>query len=345
MISPVQPLDVTEAAPWLKLYRNLADSRLGARALSASDDFFADKERMLQPGEPEWRAGVYDDNGKWMDGWESRRRRDAGHDHCIIKLAAAGRLQLLEIDTRYFTGNYPPFASVEAARIDDAPTARTAWQPLLPRVELRGNERRFFRIEPQDLWTHLKLNIYPDGGVARFRAYGTVFRDWSRAGSGKTLDLAAALNGGRALGCNDEHYGSMHNLLLPGRGSSMADGWETRRRRTPGSDWVILALGHPGQLEAFEIDTAHFKGNFPHQVSINAALLPALGDGELSDADLRSECLYWPLLLEPQLLRADHLHRFRLNTKVTGPVSHLRVNIHPDGGLSRVRAFGKPVGS
>ena len=340
MSSLTSPLEAAEPSPWLKRYRNLADSRLGAKALSASDEFFAARERMLQPGEPEWRAGVYDENGKWMDGWESRRRRDAGHDHCIIQLAVAGILELLEIDTRYFTGNYPPFASVEAARLEGAPNARTAWQPLLPRVALRGNERQFFRSESQEVWTHLKLNIYPDGGVARFRAYGRVFRDWSRAGSGKALDLAAALNGGRALDCNDEHYGSMHNLLLPGRGSSMADGWETRRRRTPGFDWVILALAHRGQLETIEIDTAHFKGNFPHQVSINAALLP-----EQIDADLSGECLYWPVLLEPQLLKADHLHRFPLPAKGAGPVSHLRVNIHPDGGLSRVRAFGKPVRS
>ena len=340
MSTPASALDAAGALPWITRHRNLADSRLGAEALSASDEFFAPSERMLQPGEPEWRAGVYDDHGKWMDGWESRRRRDAAHDHCIIRLAVAGKLRLLEIDTRYFTGNYPPFASVEAARLDRAPDARTAWQPLLPRVALRADQRQFFLLESEEVWTHLKLNIYPDGGVARFRAYGTVFRDWSRAGSGKTLDLAAALNGARALGCNDEHYGSMHNLLLPGRGSSMAEGWETRRRRTPGFDWVILALAHPGQLEAIEIDTAHFKGNFPHQVSINAALLP----GE-NDADLTSECLYWPVLLEPQLLKADHLHRFRLNPKHAGPVSHLRVNIHPDGGLSRVRAFGKPVSS
>jgi allantoicase len=333
------PLEMAEASPWIRRHRNLADSRLGAKALSASDEFFAPRARMLHPGEPEWRAGVYDAHGKWMDGWESRRRRDAGHDHCIIRLAVTGKLRLLEIDTRHFTGNYPPFAAVEAARLDGAPDARTAWQPLLPRTALRGDQRQFFLVESEQVWTHLKLNIYPDGGVARFRAYGTVFRDWSRGGSGKALDLAAALNGGRALGCNDEHYGSMHNLLLPGRGSSMADGWETRRRRTPGFDWVILELAHRGQLETIEIDTAHFKGNFPHQVSVNATLLPAQGD-----ADLSSECLYWPVLLEPQLLKADHLHRFRLPAKASGPLSHLRVNIHPDGGLSRVRAFGKPVG-
>ncbi len=330
-------LEACEAAPWMQRLLNVADSRLGAVAVSASDEFFAAKERMLQPGEPEWRAGVYDDCGKWMDGWESRRRRDGGFDHCVIRLAAPSTVKLLEIDTRYFTGNYPPFASVDAARVEGTPDAGTPWSPLLPRVALRGDHRQFYRVDADELCTHLRLNIYPDGGVARFRVYGTVFKDWSATDKDAAVDLAAALNGGRALCCSDEHYGSMHNLLLPGRGSSMADGWETRRRRTPGFDWVILQLGCSGHIEAVEIDTAHFKGNFPHQLSINAALLP-----DAQDADLTSQCLYWPVLLEPQLLAADHLHRFELRARAA-PVSHLRVNIHPDGGVSRVRVLGRPA--
>ncbi len=333
-----RPLEAAEAASWTRRLLNLADSRLGAVAVSASDEFFAAKERMLQPAEPEWRAGVYDDCGKWMDGWESRRRRDGGFDHCVIQLAAPGNVALLEIDTRYFTGNYPPFAAVEAARTSAAPDAGTVWSPLLPRVPLCGDQRQFFLVDAGEIWTHLRLNIYPDGGVARFRVYGTVHKDWSAVGADAPVDLAAALNGGRALGCSDEHYGSMHNLLLPGRGSSMADGWETRRRRTPGFDWVILQLGCSGRIEAIEIDTAHFKGNFPHQLSVNAALLAGA-----SDADLASQCLYWPLLLEPQFLKADHVHRFELRARSAAALSHLRVNIHPDGGVSRVRAFGKPA--
>ena len=338
MTAEVRSLELGEASPWLRRLLNVADSRLGARALSASDEFFAARERMLHAGEPEWRAGVYDDHGKWMDGWESRRRRDGGHDHCVIELAAPSTLQLIEIDTRYFTGNYPPFAAVECARLAAAPDAGTVWTPLLPRVPLRGDHRQFFAIEASEVVTHLRLNIYPDGGVARFRAYGAIFKDWSRASTEGPVDLAAALNGGRALCCSDEHYGSMQNLLLPGRGASMADGWETRRRRTPGFDWVILQLGHRGRIQAVEIDTAHFKGNFPHQISINAALLADAGD-----ADLTSQCLYWPELLEPQRLQADHLHRFDLGARAGDPVSHLRVNIHPDGGVSRVRVLGSPV--
>jgi allantoicase len=321
---------------------NMADARLGAAALSSSDEFFAPAERMLQPGEPEWRAGVYDANGKWMDGWETRRRRGMGYDHCIVRLAAPCMLAMLEIDTRYFTGNYPPFASVQGCRLAGNPDQQTVWTELLPRVSLRGDARNYFELAAGEIWTHLKLNIHPDGGVARLRAYGSVHRDWTQGTVGdpparELIDLAAALNGGRALACSDEHYGSMKNLLLPGRGTSMADGWETRRRREPGHDWVLLRLGTAGQIRAVEIDTAHFKGNFPHQISIHAALLAADADG-----DLRAESLYWPVLLEPRLLQADQVVRFADELRDLGVVSHVRVNIHPDGGLSRVRLFGSP---
>ena len=316
---------------------NLADERLGAVALSATDDFFAPMERLLNPAEPVWRAGVYDENGKWMDGWESRRRRDSGHDHCIVQLAGPGTLALLDIDTRFFTGNYPPFASVQGCRLTGAPDERTQWTELLPTSALKGDQRNFFELGSADVWTHLKLNIYPDGGVARLRAYGALRRDWTGQAKTETVDLTAALNGGRALACSDEHYGSMHNLLLPGSGASMADGWETRRRREPGYDWVILRLGAPGRIQYVEVDTAYFKGNFPHRISINATLLAGP-----ADADLRSQSLYWPPLLEPQLLQADAVVRFQSQLKDLGRISHVRVNIHPDGGLSRIRLFGHP---
>jgi allantoicase len=316
---------------------NLADARLGAAVLSATDEFFGAKERLLKPGDPEWRDGVYDEHGKWMDGWESRRRRDTGHDHCIVQLAAPCTLSALEIDTRHFTGNYPPSASVQACRSNGIPDAQTRWSELLAPSALAGNARNHFVLQPGEVWTHLKLSIHPDGGVARLRAYGEVQRDWSHRSGAVPVDLAAALNGGRALACSDEHYGSMHNLLLPGRGASMADGWETRRRREPGFDWVLLRLGHAGRIETVEIDTAHFKGNFPHQVSMQAALVREGGE-----ADLVSQCLYWPVLLDPQPLQADHVQTFRAPLHDLGVVSHVRVNMHPDGGMSRVRLLGQP---
>jgi allantoicase len=329
---------MTTAGPFdelIKRHVNVADARLGAMALSVSDEFFAPAARMLSASEPEWRAGVYDDHGKWMDGWETRRRRTGGHDHCILRLAAPSTLALVDLDTRYFTGNYPPFASLEAARLAGSPDEQTTWTELLPRSPLAGDRHNFFELPATQAWTHLKLNIYPDGGIARLRVYGTLQPDWTR--SAEAVDLAAALNGGRALACSDEHYGAMGNLLLPGRGASMGDGWETRRRRGPGFDWVILALGTIGRIQCAEFDTAHFKGNYPHQVSMHAALVRSA-----ADADLYGQSLRWPVLLEPELLSADSIVRFRAQLHELGPVSHVRVNMHPDGGLSRVRLFGFP---
>jgi len=335
-----EPAERPEPARYAELIGrsiNVADARLGAVALFATDDFFAPMARLLSPAEPQWRDGVFDDHGKWMDGWESRRRRGDGHDHCIVQLAAPSTLMLLDIDTRFFTGNFPPFSSVEACRSETAPDAHTRWTELLPTRPLKGDQHNFFPVDSPAIWTHLKLHIYPDGGVARLRVYGNVHREWGAGAAVQTVDLAAALNGGRALACSDEHYGSMHNVLLPGTGASMGDGWETRRRREPGFDWMILRLGAPGRIDTIEVDTAHFKGNFPHQLSINAALLEGA-----AEADLSSRSLYWPQLLEPQFLKADDLVQFKECVRDLGPVSHLRVNLHPDGGLSRLRCFGKP---
>ncbi|MDA8347485.1 MAG: allantoicase [Pseudomonadota bacterium] len=323
-----------------KRFINIADERLGASALFATDDFFAPKERMLKPAEPIWREGVYDDHGKWMDGWESRRRRDQAHDYCIVQLAAPATLAALDIDTRHFTGNYPPLASVQACRTEHPPDLKTDWTVLLPQTALVGNQHNVFALSSPGVWTHLKLNIFPDGGVARFRAYGRIVFDWTEPTvDSAPIDLAAALHGGRALACSDEHYGSMHNVLLPGRATSMADGWETRRRREPGFDWLILQLGHSGRIHHIDIDTAHFKGNFPHQVSIQGALLQ-----EEFDAHAVMQSMYWAPLLEPQLLNPDREHRFQSALHDFGPISHLRINIHPDGGVSRIRVFGHPHG-
>jgi allantoicase len=331
-------VDSNSYADLIKRHINVADERLGAAPVFATDEFFAPAVRMLSPTEPEWRAGVFDAHGKWMDGWETRRRRDRGHDHCIVRLAGACTLALLDIDTRYFTGNYPPFASVQAAHTATQPDAHTPWTELLPTSPLEGDRHNFFELPSTgSIWTHLKLNLYPDGGIARLRAYGMLQRDWTQARSKEAVDLAAALNGGRALACSDEHYGSMGNLLLPGRGANMADGWETRRRREPGHDWVILRLGTRGRIQCVEVDTAHFKGNYPHQISMNAADVLEAGDG-----DLMSRSLDWPVLLAPELLQADSVVQFRAQLRELGPVSHVRVNIHPDGGLSRLRLIGLP---
>ncbi|WP_109512696.1 allantoicase [Pseudomonas ovata] len=323
------------AAPFEK-YVNLADARLGTRILSVTDDWFADANRLFQPHAAVWKEGVFDDNGKWMDGWESRRKRFEGYDSAVIRLGVAGVIKGVDIDTSWFTGNYPPSASLQACFLADGdPDDSTDWLEVLPSVDLQGNSHHYHAIDASQPFSHLRLNIYPDGGVARLRVHGIPYRDWSAVDVEQTLDLASALNGARAIACSDEHYGSMGNLLNPGRGVNMGDGWETARRRTPGNDWVIVALGHPGVIEQVIVDTLHFKGNYPDSCSIQGAFVKGG-----TDSQIETQSLFWRELLPSQKLSMHAEHVFNEQIKDLGPITHVRLNIFPDGGVSRLRLLG-----
>jgi len=309
----------------------LEQPRLGTRVTYATDEFFAAKERLIQPAAPVFIDGKYDEHGKWMDGWESRRRRTPGFDYCIVRLGVPGRVRGFDIDTSYFTGNYPPQASIDACvSDDDAPEAE--WQEIVPMTALTGDAHHYVPVASEQSWTHLRLNIYPDGGVARLRIYGEVVPAQDELDG--VIDLVALKNGGRALAASDEHYGSMHNLNVPGRGVNMGDGWETARRRGPGNDWVILALGRPGTVERVEVDTAHFKGNYPDRVSIEAALFPSHDEAQAHSRN-------WRTLLPEAKLQMDQQHYFEAELAQPGPVSHVRMSIYPDGGVSRLRIYGR----
>ncbi len=321
-------------APYRSRYLDLANSRLGAEAIYCTDDFFAPMERMLNPAEPVFIDDKYDDHGKWMDGWESRRKRTEGHDYCVVKMGLPGRIAVIDIDTRHFTGNFPPRASVEACYSDTPLDDSTAWTEILSEVELSGDSHNIFEIENTANWNHVRLHIYPDGGVARLKLFGQVHKDWSEVAADELVDLAAAVNGGVALACNDEHFGVMGNILMPGKGINMGDGWETRRRREPGNDWVIIRLGHPGVVKQLEVDTAFFKGNYPDGVSIEGCVIA----DESSMADPGS--LDWVPILKRQKLGADAVHTFSDELEAEVRASHLRIQIYPDGGLSRVRVIG-----
>ena len=313
---------------WIRLEQ----PRLGTRVTYATDEFFAAKERLIDAAEPVFIDGKYDDHGKWMDGWESRRRRKPGYDYCVIRLGVAGVIRGVDIDTRHFTGNYPPEASIDACVSDDD-VPEEGWESLLPKTNLQGNAHHYIDIDDDRSWTHVRLNIFPDGGVARLRLYGEVKpADDDEEG---IIDLFALRHGGRALMASDEHYGSMHNLNLPGRGVNMGDGWETARRRGPGNDWVIVSLGRPGTIERAEIDTAHFKGNYPDRVSLEAATFT--DPGEVSNDSDR-----WQTLLPESKLQMDQQHFFENELADIGPVTHVRMSIYPDGGVSRLRLFGRP---
>lgn len=322
---------------------NLASARLGAKGLYATDEFFAPLSRLLSDALPEFDPDLYDDNGKYMDGWESRRKRVAGHDFAVIKLAMPGRILGFDVDTHFFTGNYPPFASIEAAFSPDAdpsPTDDAAWTEILAKSPLGASAHHFFANADHDkVWTHLRLHIYPDGGVARLRVYGTAYFDWDKVPPNKEIDLGYIFHGAKSLAWSDAHYGHPDKTLGPGRGLNMGDGWETKRRRGPGHDWAIIRLGHRGILKHLIVDTQHFKGNYPDTCEILGADLPGLGD-TLSDAEIAAS-ENWKPILPRKKLEMDHAHKFHdADLNDIGPVTHIRFAMHPDGGVMRLRLFG-----
>lgn len=315
---------------------NLADSRIGAQIVECSDDFFAEAKRMLQFEAPIFVEDKFDDHGKWMDGWETRRKRHAGYDWCIVKLGVAGKIKAVDIDTTFFTGNYPASASLEGCYAPNGNTKEVLWQPLLGNSILGPSQHHIFDVQNDAIFTHIRLNIFPDGGVARLRIYGDV--QIQITDTDQTLDLLALQNGGRVIAYSDAHFGHPRNLINPGRGVNMGDGWETKRRRAPGFDWCLLALGQAGKIEKIEIDTAHFKGNYPSQVSIQAIYIE-----DATDPQLIPQSMFWPFLLEAQDMQMDHIHSYLNEVLAHEKVSHIRVNMIPDGGISRVRLWGKVV--
>jgi len=322
---------------------DLASERFGGMVEYANDEFFAEKENLLTAAEPVSDPARYTDHGKWMDGWESRRRRTPGHDFCIVRLGLPGVIRGVVVDTSFFTGNFPEACSIDAANlagsppVDELTSDAIAWTTILPRTTLAGNSHNLFEIADGHRYTHLRFHIYPDGGVARLRVHGLPVPNWRRLlAHGRTLDLVAAANGGRALGANDSHYGAPDNMVLPGRGIHMGDGWETRRRRGPGNDWTIFQLAAEGVVDLVEVDTCHFKGNYPDRCTVEVIRAPAATFEELSRPETA-----WTPLLSMTSLRPHTLHAFDDELVEAGPVTHARLSIFPDGGISRFHVFGR----
>ncbi len=327
---------------------DLASSRIGGRAIAASDDFFASKANLIKPEPAVFIPGRFTPRGKWMDGWESRRRRTPGHDWCVVALGVRGRVRGVNVDTSHFTGNHPSQCSVEGLDASRPPGRGLCaadgppWTPLLTAQDLGGNSDNFFAMDDERPWTHLRLNIFPDGGVARLRVYGVAEIDWTRAErEGRSMDLASIRRGGLVLGASDMHFGARDNLIMPGRARNMGDGWETRRRRNPQpdpwtghtADWAVIRLGVPGAIRRIEIDTNHFKGNYPDRASIEGCADPGAPLEQVRSAT-------WFEVLPPVKLRANHRHFFTREIGPAGRVSHVRLNIFPDGGVSRLRVHG-----
>ncbi len=326
---------------------DLAAARTGGRVIVANDEFFAPKENLLRAEPAVFIEGKYTDHGKWMDGWETRRRRTPGHDWCILRLGLPGRVDRVTFDTAHFRGNHPEAASLEglslASEQDEATLAENgaadsdAWHPLVPQTTLVGHHQNQAQVAAgidRERTTHVRLSIFPDGGVARLRVWGRVMPDWPTIlAGGKPIDLLAVEHGGRPLTSSDAFFSRPINLTMPGRGRDMGDGWETRRRRGPGHDWVVLELGQRGTLDEVLVDTRHFKGNYPDRCWL-AGCDVAAGDNPPDDPDA------WMPIVDSVPLGPDAEHRF--STRAHPPVTHVRFVMAPDGGVSRLRLYGQP---
>ncbi|WP_062351360.1 allantoicase [Herbidospora yilanensis] len=310
-------------------FRHLPDLALrgnGGSVIAANDEAFAERQALILPHAAQFHTHDFGAKGQIYDGWETRRRRTTGHDWAIVRLGLPGVVHGLVIDTAWFKGNYPPYASVDACAVDE-PLAHhelTGWTEILPKSPLGGDREHEFAVGDPNRYTHVRLNIYPDGGVARFRVHGEVVPD-PRFLHGLTVDLAALSNGARVIDCSNQFYSSPNNVIAPGLARHQAEGWETARRRDDGNDWLVVRLAGRGTVTVAEIDTTHLVFNAPGWVSLSGRD----GDGD------------WFSLLGKTRLQPDAQHRFRLDSD--RPVTHVKCDIYPDGGLARLRLPGRLV--
>jgi allantoicase len=327
---------------------DLASARLGGQAVAANDEFFAGKDNLLKPEPAVFIPDQYTDRGKWMDGWETRRRRTPGHDWCIVRLGLPGVIHSVVVDTAFFRGNFPSHCWIEGCGLPagaDPSGADVVWHPVLERSELAGDTKNAFTVASaphgERRLTHLRLNIFPDGGVARLRVMGEALPDWTRIlSTGEALDLAAVAHGGYVVDTSDRFFGEPRNMLMPYPAANMGDGWETKRRRGPGHDWAVIHLGVAGTITHLDLDTAHFKGNYPDTAGVDAAVMDERGG---VSADVSMQAIGdWKTVLPQTKLQPDHLHPLQAEVASGIPATHVRLNIYPDGGVSRFRVFGVP---
>ncbi|MGW8532069.1 allantoicase [Nocardiopsis sp. NPDC055824] len=319
---------------------DLADRRLGGGVVAANDEFFAQRENLLKPDRAQFDPHAFGHKGKVMDGWETRRRRGAGaehphpaaddHDWALVRLGLPGVVRGLVVDTAHFRGNHPTEVSVEAAHLTGTPTTdellAAEWTEIVPRVPVHGHAANDFAVALERRWTHLRLKQFPDGGVARLRVYGEPVADPAWLASLGGFDLAALVNGGTVEDASDRFYSSPNNIILPGRSQKMDDGWENRRRRDTGHDWVRFRLTAQATVRALEIDTAYLKGN-------SAGWVTVMGRDAGSDAPDA-----WFEIVGRTRLQPDSAHRFVLDSPVT--VTHVRTDVFPDGGIARLNVYG-----
>ncbi len=312
---------------------DLAVRSLGGSVVAANDELFAERENLVKPEAPSYQTYTFGHKGQVYDGWETRRRRQPGHDWAMVRLGLPGVVRGVVVDTAFFKGNYPPEVSVEGASVEDYPTPdelqEAAWTPLVPRSAVKGDAPNRFEVDVPWRFTHVRLCMYPDGGVARLRVHGEGVPDPRFLVAG-ALDLAALEHGGEVTGCSNMFYSSPRNLISPGLARVMGEGWETARRRDEGNDWVEFRLAGAGVVRLAELDTSYFLGNAPGWASLRAV------DARAADP---ADPAAWAELLPRTRLLPDTRHRFRLAGGAEA--THVRLDVFPDGGMARVRLHGE----
>ena len=266
----------------------------------------------------------------------NRSQQGEDFDWCLLRLGSQGVLKGLDIDTNHFHGNAPEYVAVEASMVSGNDIQSADWREVLKKTAVRPHSQNLFSIESSRTWNHLRLKIFPDGRVARFRAFGRAVHNQEHYAAGELVDLASALNGGIAADASDRFFSSPTNLVMPGRGINMGDGWETKRRRDDGHDWCIIRLGVSGHIKKVIVDTSHFKGNFPDHFSLEAL--------SSTHEKVESDDQGWQNVLPPTGLQSDREHIFvnEILPHECRNSSHIRLNIFPDGGVSRLRILGLP---
>ena len=316
---------------------DLANPMLGTKIISCSDEFFAPAIRIINPLPPIFKENAFDNHGKWMDGWETRRRRSKGNDYLIIKLGKPGKIQLVDVDTTYFNGNQPEYAQLEGCFSKNNNLKNIKWIKVTNKNKLKPNHNNILKSKSSKTFNFVRLNIFPDGGVARLRLLGNIDLLLQKISNKNIIDLASVINGSRVVACSDEHFGNANNILLPGKSKNMGNGWETRRRRGKGYDWVLLKLGLSGYPISFEINTHYFKGNYPDSFSIQGTN----NNKNISIISIIKNSKKWQTIIAITKLKSDSSLKIKMLKKFYKKYNYIKLNIYPDGGISRFRVNGK----
>ena len=321
----------------IKNNTDLANPLLGTKIIKCTDEFFAPAKRIINPLAPIFKENVFDNHGKWMDGWETRRRRLKGNDYVIIKLGKPGKIKIIDIDTSFFNGNQPEYVQLEGCFAKNNNLKNIKWIKITKKNKIKPNHNNILKSISSKTFNLIRLNIFPDGGVARLRILGNIDLSLQKISNKKNIDLASVINGSQIVACSDEHFGNANNILLPGKSKNMGNGWETRRRRGKGYDWVLLKLGVRGYPTSFEINTHHFKGNFPDCFSIQ-------GISNIKKKSINSiikNSKKWETIIAKTKLKPDTSQKIKTLKKFYKKYNYIKLNIYPEGGISRFRIYGK----